>query len=86
MNVTKAVKIWIDYHRAHSKKNTVRACQFIANQRCLHFKAFEVDQISTDRTLYFLNELTEGDKPYTKRGSLCPSVANGLHRIRYDPA
>jgi integrase len=33
----------------------------------LHFKDFEVDHISTDRTLYFLNELTEGDKPYTKR-------------------
>jgi hypothetical protein len=45
------------------EKNTVRAYQFIANQLCLHFKDFEVDQISTDRTLYFLNELTEGDKP-----------------------
>jgi hypothetical protein len=28
MNVSQVSKIWIDYHRAHSKHNTVRAHQF----------------------------------------------------------
>jgi len=28
MNVLQASKIWLDYHRAHSKKNTVRAYEF----------------------------------------------------------
>ena len=28
MNVSQSSKIWLDYHRAHSKKNTVRAYEF----------------------------------------------------------
>jgi hypothetical protein len=28
MNVSQTSKIWLDYHRAHSKKNTVRAYEF----------------------------------------------------------
>jgi hypothetical protein len=28
MNVSQASKIWLEYHRAHSKLNTVRAYQF----------------------------------------------------------
>ena len=28
MNVSQASKIWLDYHRAHSKENTVRAYKF----------------------------------------------------------
>ena len=28
MNVSQASKIWLDYHRAHSKENTVRAYEF----------------------------------------------------------
>jgi DNA primase len=27
MKLSKAAKIWIDYHKTHSKKNTVRAYQ-----------------------------------------------------------
>ena len=29
MKLSKAAKIWIDYHKAHSKKNTVRSYQAI---------------------------------------------------------
>ena len=30
MKLSKVVKIWIDYHKTHSKKNTVRAYGFLA--------------------------------------------------------
>jgi integrase len=33
----------------------------------LNFRDLEVDQISTDEVLAFLNELTEASKPYTRR-------------------
>lgn len=57
MNLTKAEKIWIDSHPPGPlEKNIVRAYQFIANQLCWNFKDFEVYQISTDNTLFFLNE------------------------------
>ena len=49
------------------EKNTIRAYQFIADQLCLNFKDFEVDQISPDEVLAFLNKLTEASRPYTKR-------------------
>ena len=35
MKVSKAATIWIDYHKAHSKKNTVRSYQPIIDRFCL---------------------------------------------------
>ena len=30
MKLSKAAKIWVDYHKTHSKKNTVRVYGFLA--------------------------------------------------------
>ena len=68
MKVSKAATIWIDYHRGPiPKKNTVRSFKPIIDQFCLEFGAFEIDQVTSDDILRFLNRFTEGNKPYTKR-------------------
>ena len=38
MNVSQASKIWLDYHRAHSKENTVRAYEFTIAKFNLNFE------------------------------------------------
>jgi hypothetical protein len=34
MKLSKAEKIWLDYHQIHSKKNRVRAHSFVKNKFC----------------------------------------------------
>jgi integrase len=67
MNVSQASKIWLDYHRAHSKKNTVRAYEFTITKFNQNFANLNLKQVSTDDILEFMTQFTEGRKPQTKR-------------------
>ena len=67
MKVSKAAEIWIDYHKTHSKKNTVRSYQSVIDRFCRDFGDCEIDQVTPDDVLSFLNGFTKGNKPYTKR-------------------
>ncbi len=67
MKLSKAAKIWIDYHKTHSKKNTVRSYRAIIERYIKEFGDGPVDQVTPEQILTFLNRLTEGNKPYTKR-------------------
>ena len=49
MKATKAVKIWIDYHRAHSKKNTVQSYQSIIDWFCQDFGEAEINQFQAGK-------------------------------------
>ena len=63
MNVSKAGKIWLDYHKTHSKKTTVRAYEWVIDK----FGDHDLMELFPDEILTFLNEITEGRKPQTKR-------------------
>jgi integrase/recombinase XerD len=67
MNVSQASKIWLDYHRAHSKDNTVRAYDFTISKFNQNFATLNLNQVSTDDVLDFMTKITEGRKPQTKR-------------------
>jgi integrase len=67
MKVSKAAIIWIDYHKTHSKKNTVRSYQSVIDRFCQDFGESEIDQITPEEVLSFLNSFINGNKPYTKR-------------------
>ena len=67
MKLSKAAKIWIDYHKTHSKKNTVRAYRAIIERFIHEFGDGPVAQVTPEQILTYLNRLTEGKKPYTKR-------------------
>jgi integrase len=67
MNVSLASKIWLDYHRAHSKTNTVRAYEFTIAKFEQNFADLNLNEVSTDDVLDFMTEFTEGRKPQTKR-------------------
>ena len=67
MNVSQASKIWLDYHRAHSKENTVRAYEFTIAKFNQNFENLNLNDVSTDVILDFMTQITEGRKPQTKR-------------------
>ena len=67
MNVLKAAKIWLDYHKAHSKKNTVRAYESILFKFCQEFGDRSLGELSSDDILSFPNGITAGKKFSTKR-------------------
>jgi integrase len=67
MNVSQASKIWLEYHRAHSKINTVRAYQFTIAKFNQNFANMKLNEVSTDDILDFMSKFTEGRKPQTKR-------------------
>jgi integrase len=67
MNVSQASKIWLEYHRAHSKHNTVRAYQFTIEKFNQNFGNRNLNEVSTDDVLDFMTKFTEGRKPQTKR-------------------
>jgi integrase len=67
MNVKQASKIWLDYHRAHSRNNTIRAYEFTISKFNQNFANLNLQEVSTDDVLDFMTQVTEGRKPQTKR-------------------
>jgi integrase len=67
MNVSQASKIWLDYHRAHSKETTIRAYEFTITKFNQNFANLTLNEVSTDDILDFMTQITEGRKPQTKR-------------------
>lgn len=51
MKLSKATKIWIDYHKTHSKKNTVRAYRAIIKRFIQEFGNGSVDQVTPEQIL-----------------------------------
>jgi len=67
MYVSQASKIWLEYHRAHSKHNTVRAYEFTIAKFNQNYANQDLNEVSTDDVLDFMAKFTEGLKPQTKR-------------------
>ena len=67
MNVSQASKIWLDYHQAHSKYNTIRAYKFTITRFNQNFADLNLNEVSTDDILDFMTKFTVGLKPQTKR-------------------
>ena len=67
MKVSKAEKIWLDYHHIHSKKNTVRCYSAVVGKLCEKFGDQQFSELSVENVLGFLNQHTIRSKPQTKR-------------------
>ena len=67
MQVSKAIEICLDYHRNYSKPNTIRAYESILTRFSLVFGDKDLEEISSEDILTFLNKITDGRKQQTKR-------------------
>ena len=67
MQVSEAAKLWLEYHKCHSKENSIRAYRMILIQLCEEFGPENLEDITTERALSFLNRITGGKKPQTRK-------------------
>ena len=67
MQVSEAAKLWLEYHKSHSKENSIRAYKLVLSKFCAEFGGQNLEEITTERILSFLNRITEGKKRQTKR-------------------
>jgi site-specific recombinase XerD len=67
MQISEAAKLWLEYHKCHSKENSIRAYKLVPTIFCEEFGTENLEEITTEMTLSFLNRITEGKKRQTKR-------------------
>jgi len=67
MKVSQPVNYCLEYHRTNSKKNSIRPYEFVVSRFDSQFGHRELDSITSDEILSFLNQITEGTKQATKR-------------------
>ena len=67
MKVSEASKLWLEYQKTHSKENTVRAYMLVLSKFCEEFGSENLEDITTEKVISFLNRITEGKKRQTKR-------------------
>jgi integrase/recombinase XerD len=67
MRVSGASRLFLEYHKSHSKENSMRAYKLVLSELCVDFGEENLEQITTERVLSFLTRITEGRKQQTKR-------------------
>jgi integrase len=67
MKVSEAAKLWLEYHKCHSKENSIRAYKMVTTKFCEEFGAENLEEITTEKALSFMNRITEGKKQHTKK-------------------
>ena len=63
MKASKAVKIWLDYHRAHSRPSTARVYEQFISTFDQQYGRQEIDDLTLYDILDYMNRITEGLKP-----------------------
>ena len=67
MQVSKAAKLWLEYQKSHSKENSIRSYKLLLSKFCEEFGSENLEDMTTEKVLSFLNRITEGRKRQTKR-------------------
>jgi integrase/recombinase XerD len=67
MRVSLAASIWLEHPRSHARENTRKAYQASSGIFLGEFADAQTGEISTEDILSFLNRVTEGKKPQTRR-------------------
>lgn len=67
MNVKEAAAVFLEYHKTHSKEHSIRSYTRILSRFCKEFGTENLEAITTEKVLPFLNMITEGRKQHTKQ-------------------
>jgi integrase/recombinase XerD len=67
MKVSQAVTFWLNFHRANSSNNTIRAYEELLARFCQENGENNLKELTSDEVLVFLNGITEGKKPQTRK-------------------
>lgn len=67
MKVSQAATFWLNYHQANSSNNTIRAYKELLARFCHENGEKELNELTSDEVLDFLDGITEGKKPQTRK-------------------
>ena len=67
MKVSQASSLWLNYHKTNSRDNTVRSYEDLVQKFCQRNGEKDLNDLSSDDVLDFLNRMTDGRKPLTKK-------------------
>ncbi len=67
MLLSQGIKICMEYHRSNSRDNTIRAYEYVLGKLSDRFEGREMDSLTSEEMLVFLNQLCDGTKQRTKR-------------------
>ena len=67
MKVSQAVALCLEYHKSNSRQSTIRGYEAILSRFCQKFEDRNLEEITSNDVLSFLNRITEGKKHNTKR-------------------
>ena len=67
MKTSEVATLWQEYHKAHSKENSIRTYNLVISKFLEEFGSENIGDITTEKALSFLNRITEGKKRQTKR-------------------
>ena len=67
MKISQAATFWLNYHRANSSENTIRAYKELLERFCQENGDKDLKEITSDEVLDFLNGIAEGKKPQTRK-------------------
>ena len=65
MKVSQTANLWLNYHRANSSANTIRAYKELLERFCQKNGDKDLKELTSDDVLDFLNGITEGKKSQT---------------------
>jgi integrase/recombinase XerD len=67
MKVSQAPALCLEYHKFNSRQSTVRGYEAILSRFCREFKDRNLEEITSNEILSFLNHMTENRAQHTKR-------------------
>ncbi len=67
MLLSQGIKVCMEYHRSNSRDNTIRAYEYVLGKLSDRFDGREMESLTSEEMLVFLNQLCDGTKQRTKR-------------------
>ena len=66
MLLSQGINVCMEYHRSNSRDNTIKAYEYVLGKLYNHFVGRDMESLSSEEMLLFLNHLCEGVKQRTK--------------------
>jgi len=67
MKVSQGIHYWLEYHKLHSKKSTLKTYQSILSKLTVQFGERDLNSLTSEEVLSFLTDFNQGTKQLTKR-------------------
>ena len=67
MKTSEAARLWLGYHKTHSKKNAIRAYENILSKFSNEIRDKDLYELTSDEVLAFLNAIAKGKVSHSEK-------------------